>query len=38
MQTSFVARNSSTSSVTNLDVNGDGQSDTQVCMQAGGRP
>lgn len=36
--TTFVARNSSTVSITNIDANGDGQSDTQVCMQAGGRP
>jgi prepilin-type N-terminal cleavage/methylation domain-containing protein len=36
--TSFVARNSSNNSVTNADSNGDGQSDTRVCMQAGGRP
>ena len=36
--TRLVARNSSASSVTNLDANLDGQSDTMVCMQAGGRP
>ncbi len=36
--TAFVARNSSSVSVTNIDANGDGQSDTKVCMQAGGRP
>lgn len=37
-ETRIVARNSSASSVTNLDANVDGQSDTMVCMQAGGRP
>lgn len=35
--TTFVARNSSNNSVTNTDANADGQSDTRVCMQAGGR-
>lgn len=34
----FAARNSTSVSVTNGDANGDGQSDTTVCMQAGGRP
>ncbi|MGV8969709.1 MAG: prepilin-type N-terminal cleavage/methylation domain-containing protein [Microbacteriaceae bacterium] len=37
-ETTFVARNSSNNSVTNPDANADGQSDTRVCMQAGGRP
>ena len=37
-QTRIVARNSGADSVTNVDANLDGQSDTMVCTQAGGRP
>lgn len=37
-ETTFVARNSSTSSVSNTDADGDGQSDTQVCVASAGRP
>lgn len=34
----FVARNSSVASISNKDVNGDGQSDTLVCARTGLRP
>jgi prepilin-type N-terminal cleavage/methylation domain-containing protein len=37
-ETTFVARNSSTGSVSNADEDKNGQSDTQVCVAAVGRP
>jgi hypothetical protein len=37
-ETTFVARNSSTGSVSNADTDNNGQSDTQVCVAAVGRP
>jgi type II secretory pathway pseudopilin PulG len=37
-ETTFVARNSSTGSVSNADADNNGQSDTQVCVAAVGRP
>ena len=36
--TSFVAKNTSTSSPSNADLNGDGSSDTPVCLATGNRP
>lgn len=36
--TSFVARNSSESSLSNVDADGNGTSDTPVCLAASGRP
>lgn len=36
-ETTFVARNSSVKSVSNADANGDGQSDTKVCITGTGR-
>ncbi len=35
LASTFVARNTSTGSVTNTDTNSDGVSDTQVCQEAG---
>lgn len=37
-ETTFSARNSSTKSLSNADVDGNGQSDIPVCLSAGGRP
>lgn len=37
-ETTFVARNSSKDSVSNADADNNGQSDTQVCVAAAGRP
>jgi len=37
-ESTFVARNSSVGSVSNADTDGNGQSDTQVCVAAVGRP
>ncbi len=37
-ESTFVARNSTTGSVSNTDADNDGQSDTQVCVAAVGRP
>lgn len=38
VSTTFVARNSSADVLSNLDTDGDGQSDTPVCTSASGRP
>jgi hypothetical protein len=37
-ETTFVARNSSENAVSNADADHNGQSDTQVCVAAAGRP
>ena len=38
ISTKFVARNSSIDSISNLDANADGSSDSPVCLTTGDRP